>query len=72
MMKSGQDMMEESLPEGSSSALVGAVASAMVCGEVPIRYQIVRFTPTGLPVRVLRSTYGTRGVNSVRIANILC
>jgi len=49
MMKSGQDMMEDSLPEGSSSALVGAVASSMVCGEVTNRYQIFRLTPTGLP-----------------------
>ena len=35
MMKSGQDMMEESLPKGSSSTLDGAVASKTVCGEVP-------------------------------------
>ena len=49
MMKSGQDKMEESLPEGGSSSLVGAVASTMVCGEVTNQYQIFRPTPTGLP-----------------------
>ena len=48
-MKSGQDMMEESLPESSSSALVGAVASAMVGGQVPFHYQELGTTPTGLP-----------------------
>ena len=37
------------LPEGSSNALAGDVASTMVSGEVTNRCQIFRPTPTGLP-----------------------